>query len=30
VFGLDIYSALHIATNSNIYVTAGELIKWNV
>ena len=27
VFGLDIYAAQHIATNSNIYVTAGELIK---
>ena len=27
VFGLDIYAGRHIATNSNIYVTAGELIK---
>jgi hypothetical protein len=27
LFGLDIYAARHMATNSDIYVTAGELIK---
>lgn len=27
VFGVDIYEAIHIKTNKNIYVTAGELIR---
>lgn len=27
VFGVDIYEALHVNTNKQIYVTAGELIR---
>jgi len=27
VFGIDIYEALHLQTNKNVYVSAGELIR---
>ena len=27
VFGVDIYEAIHVKTNQDVYITAGELIR---
>ena len=28
VFGIDVYEAIHINTNQNVYVTVSEIYKW--
>ena len=30
VFGVDVYEATHIRTNQEIYITASELIRWEL